>query len=62
MAEFVLVARAAKRMCESYEKCSECPMNVTASGCSMTDIGGNEAEEIEKIVMEWMRGRENENA
>ncbi len=54
MAEFTAVMKAAKRMCDRFEHCSECPMVVTANGCALVAaMGFDKAEKIEQIVMEW---------
>ena len=58
MAGFVKVMRAAQRMCNTFEHCSECPMTSTASGCVLGLFDSDNSQEIEKIVMKWVRENE----
>lgn len=58
MAEFTVVMRQAKRMCDAHSACGMCPLGNSTSACDGNKRLGCiaskcEAPAIERIVMDW---------
>ena len=64
MAEFVEIVNQARRICDYYSKdedCDSCPLSFEKTGrddglcLTITSIDSQDAIEIERIVMEWVK-------